>query len=244
MTTKILLVEGESDKKFFEKLFDIISLKVEVKVSVPKDLGAEGNGKLEGFELLKTLLSQLKDGSITNLAMIVDADYSEDGWGVTRTLSKVNKEIIEYGYEDSSCREKPGLIFSHPYGLKSFGLWIMPDNESEGMFEDWVQTAVTDKESSLLEHAVDTVNKLPQPPKFKPIRSSKAKIATWMAWQKLPGEGLHTAINKENINENLINLDSPPAQNLIAWLKEVYEAEEVCEAIKREEYKEVYEADA
>jgi hypothetical protein len=218
MTKKILLVEGENDKQLFKKLCGI---DVEIKVSTPKDHDHEKNGKMSCFQLLETLLEQLDDGSLTHLALIVDADFDNDHWGFEKTLKKVNDIIVKYGYNNVPDTKNAGIIFSHPNGLKSFGLWIMPNNKSEGMLEDWVQTAIVNSEAQLLQHAVQTVEKLPNP-KFKPIHLSKAKVATRMAWQTIPGEGLHAIVDNEN-NKNLINLNCPPAKDLIAWLNKVYE---------------------
>ena len=49
MGQKILLVEGDTDKIFFQEMLKKIELKVEVRVDTPKDhKDIEKNGKIEG----------------------------------------------------------------------------------------------------------------------------------------------------------------------------------------------------
>ncbi len=216
MSHKILLVEGENDQKFFRALFKVLGLDVDVKVNTPKDHGAERNGKMAAFALLEELIKQLFDGSVTHLAMVIDADYSADSWGYSNTLKHIKKRMAHSNYNDPIILHS-GLSFPHSDGLNDFGLWIMPDNASEGMLEDWIATAVKSSESPLLQHATEVVKNLPKPQKFKSIHTSKAKIATWMAWQKLPGEGLYYAIQND-----LIDKENKSAKQLIAWLKHIY----------------------
>ncbi len=212
---KILLVEGKGDQEFFQKLCEKIDLSVEVKVNTPQDHGAERNGKPAALKLLDTLMAQLADGRITHLAMVVDADYVEDNWGYEITFQSVVKKIQLHGYIDSSS-QLPGLCFPHPDGFNPFGLWIMPDNRSEGMLEDWLVKAAKEEERYLLDHAVTTVGKLTTP-KFKPIHTRKAEVATWLAWQKTPGAGLDSVIWQD-----LMNMRAIPVEHIIQWLRRIY----------------------
>ena len=56
---KILLVEGDSDKSFFEKICKKLSLDTIVQVAPPKDLGGRRNSKEAVFQRLEILLKQL-----------------------------------------------------------------------------------------------------------------------------------------------------------------------------------------
>lgn len=223
MESKILLVEGEGDKNFFEVLFKKIRLKVKVQTTVPEDHGAEKNGKSKIVSLLETLIDSLRDGQITNMAVVVDADYKQDGGGYQQTIDRIKKKIKPKGYDSGHKIVGSGLSFPHNDGLSNFGLWVMPDNQSDGMFEDWIKKIVKKEELPLFEHAVRTVNDL-QEKKFKPIHSSKAEIASWMAWQKIPGEALCVAI-KDDAKEELIDLQAESAVQLITWLRHIYCAE-------------------
>ncbi len=216
MSQKILLVEGESDRIFFQEMCKLLGLDIEVKVNTPVNYGAKKDGKIAAFNLLVALMAQLADGSITHLAMVVDADFPDDGWGYIKTIEHIKNKIRNSGY-DNPVVKHDGLSFPHSDGLSNFGLWVMPDNQSEGMLEDWITMAVKNEELLLLKHAMNIVKSLPQPQKFKVIHRSKAEIATWMAWQRIPGQGLHTVIG-----ENLISLESKPIMQLTNWLQHIY----------------------
>lgn len=194
MGQKVLLVEGQADKQFFQALLEKVNVHVDdIKIGTPSDHGAPNDGKTAAFRLLSTLMNQLADGSITHLAVVLDADYAHTGGlGCAGTIRKITQEIQPFGYGNANT-SLPGLTFPHNDGLNPVGLWVMPDNQSDGMLEDWVKKTVATEASSLMQHAVTTVASLPQQ-KFKSIHTSKADVATWMAWQTMPGGGLDTAI--------------------------------------------------
>lgn len=215
---RILIVEGQGDKVFFEKLFDKIGFNIGVKIHSPKDYNFDKDGKKRAITLLETLIKQLIDGSISHLGIVLDADFVSDHWGFEVTFEKIKKLLKKSEYGDPEIKFS-GLAFPHLNGLGSIGLWIMPDNSSEGMLEDWIKQSVQDSEKSLLGHAIDTTKKLFNK-KFKPIHNSKAEVATWMAWQKRPGCGFD-----QTIDDSLINLQSKNMIQLVNWIKYIYKVE-------------------
>ena len=212
---RILLVEGETDRSFFCEVLNKLNLQVAVKVAPPRDLGGSHNTKEGVFNYLPTLLNQFPDGTLVNLAVVVDAD-SEPNGGYQRTLERVTRIVSPLRYSLSS-EPIGGLIYKHEDGLGDFGLWIMPDNTQEGMLEDWLKQCIHPNEQALFNHAVSVVGELPFPPKFREIHKTKAEVSTWMAWQKKPGHGLYRAIE-----DNLLDTDSLLYQKLINWLRHIY----------------------
>lgn len=49
--------------------------------------------------------------------------------------------------------------------------------------------------------------------------SSKAEVATWLAWQKKPGQGLYAACD-----DNLLNTQAQLYVELLAWLNLVFKS--------------------
>lgn len=211
---KILLVEGEADKSFFEKVCKKLSLNAFVQVAMPKDLGENRNSKGAVFNHLPMLLPQLNDGQLTKIAIIIDADYIKHGSGKEKTFDQVSNilEDFDFTLRDSDSDQK-GFLFKHSDGLEDFGLWIMPNNYSEGMLEDWIVECVKSDERALFDQAVNAVQQL-SPPKFKEHLQSKAQVATWLAWQKTPGHGLYGAMKEGLLDEN-----SVPYKKLSDWLQ-------------------------
>ena len=218
MGQNILLVEGMADREFFSCCCNNAGLGKKIKVSPPKDLGSKEGGKGNAISLLPDLIQQMRDGSVTGLGLVVDADYEKtNGLGFAKTKIKVENIIKEHGYTVKKQNTRfEGFSFKHNDGFPDFGLWIMPDNRLDGFLEDFIKQSVVQGDSDLFNHAENTVAKLPNP-KFKPIHVSKAEVATWMAWQTIPGQSLKGAIGG-----NLLNFDEGHAKAFIDWLKRIF----------------------
>jgi len=214
---KVLLVEGDSDKSFFEKICKNLSLGTSVQVAPPKDLGGMRNSKEGVFNLLATLLSQLDDGTFTHIAAIVDSDYIKYGQGYQKTIERISTILDPLGFTlKESESTQNGLCFKHSDGLADFGLWIMPDNQNEGMLEDWIKSCIKEDESPLFQQASDAVGSLSDP-KFKDHLAAKAEVATWLAWQEKPGHGLYAVLK-----DDLLDNTRPLFQDMEQWLKAIY----------------------
>lgn len=213
---RILMVEGNSDRAFFEQICKVVGLNPKVTVAPPKELAGAYNTREGVFNHLPILLDQLADARITRLAVIVDADSEINGCGYNQTIQRVEGIVEDYGFSLSS-HTGSGIFFQHDDGLADFGLWVMPNNADEGMVEDWIKQCIHPDEHALFAYAEATVAALPQPRKFNQIHRSKAEVATWLAWQRRPGHGTYLAVE-----DNLINLVSTQYQNLAAWLGHVY----------------------
>jgi hypothetical protein len=109
-----------------------------------------------------------------------------------------------------------GLLFKHSDGLRDFGLWVMPNNNREGMLEDWIIESIKNDEKALFQQATTAVQQLSSP-KFKPHLQAKAEVATWLAWQKTPGHGLYSVMKEGLLDEN-----SVPYTQLGNWLKSIF----------------------
>lgn len=212
---RILLVEGESDRAFFELICRRIGLDNLVTVAPPKELTGSHNTKEGVFNYLPTLLKQLGDGSVVRLAVVVDADSPPNG-DFARARDRITGIVQPFGYT-LNASTSGGLIYKSDDGLADFGLWVMPDSLSNGLLEDWVKQCLHSDEQGLFGHAVSVVSSLPSPSKFSPVRLSKAEVATWMAWQRQPGHGLYRAVE-----DGLIDTGSPLYLALTAWLTHVF----------------------
>ncbi|MBE0435562.1 MAG: hypothetical protein IBX56_07130 [Methylomicrobium sp.] len=211
---KILIVEGDADKSFFEKVSRKLSINASVKV--PKDLRGNRNSKEGVFEQLKLHLPQLNGGAYSHIAIVVDADYRQyHGLGYQATIDRVSEIVHPYDFElvQNSVH---GIRFKNTEGLADFGLWIMPDNRQEGMLEDFIKRCIKESEQALFQQAMKAVQQISKP-KFSEHLTTKAEVATWLAWQKQPGHGLYGAINDE-----LLDIDSALFNELKQWLLRVF----------------------
>lgn len=237
MSKNILLVEGVGDKEFFESLLKVLSLGeigiTPIELQTPKDAGAEKDGKEHAIKTALTLhLKNLADKNQSKkcIGMILDADYNNsdpgNDWGYKQTVASVFKRISPLGYLAPSSQES-GLVFQNDKGLSPFGLWVMSKDGVEGMFEDWLKTALvtSDSEETLFKHALQAVATLPRR-KFKDIHQSKAEIETWLAWQTAPSAGLKSVWSTKDKDGNvippLINLESAAIIAMKTWLETLF----------------------
>lgn len=217
MPQQILLVEGPADQTFYDAACREAG-RPKVKVTTPNSLGAPVASKTNAIHRLPLLVKQLEDGSVTNLGIVVDADYQvEHGLGFAGTLDKIRDQLNLHGFERETRLVSSGFEFLHSDGLPSVGAWIMPDNKNEGMLEDFIQSVISDAEQSALHKtACAAVSRLSHP-LFKPIHRSKAEVATWLAWQQAPGAGLENVIGN-----GLINFAMQRYAQFQQWLHHVF----------------------
>ncbi len=216
MSQNILIVEGEADRGFFEALCHTLQLGVSVKVAPPRLLGGTHNSKQGVFNILGAYLPQLNDGAVSRLAIVVDADAAEHGQGFVRTLHRVEEIVSEYGFAAPTTTISGGCLFPHPDGLNPFGLWIMPNHAGDGILEHWLSECVSQEQIALFHQAQACVDAL-QTRLFKPLRRAKVDIATWLAWQAKPGEGLYHCIEAGLLDET-----AQQHQALVSWLRAVF----------------------
>lgn len=213
--SSILLVEGVADKNFFEHLCRKLHINSSVIVSSPRDFGGNYDTKGAIFNTLPTLLDQMADGHLIHLAAIVDSDAPQNGGGQVATLDRFASLVGTYGFDQRhKVGEGGGFLFHHVDGLSPVGLWLMPDNKTDGTIEDFVKASLVDSQRARFANAATAVAKSERPFAFKPTHLVKAEIATWMAWQKVPGQGIFACVRDE-----LVDLEKDEFKRLILWLQ-------------------------
>jgi hypothetical protein len=215
----ILLVEGETDKSLFSVICDVIKIDPIIKVAPPKELGGMSNSKAGVFTIIPALLKQLPDGEIKRLAVIVDADHPENhGMGYRKTLAEFAGIVSDAGYRRIFPKGlRGGILFQHNDGLNDLGFWIMPDNQTDGAIEDWLKYCVDETDLPLFQNACRAIETFAKPQKFSQFNRVKAEIATWLAWQRIPGQGAHAACRA-----GLIDRNKDWFAGLTDWLSRVF----------------------
>ena len=230
---QIIVVEGEADRQVIECLCQVMAISPQIKVFPPKDLtllelaeldsgvSQVKNSKTGVYNILASLLKRLEQGDIENLAIIVDADQTgHNSGGFDETLKQIQQRLSPYQLTNTSN----GLIFTHPQGGFPIGVWIMPNNQDDGMIESWLAQCIHDNENSLFDKAKNNTPQLAENPKFAEHHRIKAEVATWLAWQKKPSIGLYSAFvrDKRTYQPLLLNTQSAAYQNLMSWLHSIF----------------------
>ena len=211
----ILLVEGMADKLFFEHLCRKLSIRPSAKVSSPREFGGIYDTKGAIFNTVPTLLEQMADGQLVHLSVVMDSDFPDDGGGQHATLERFATLVGEYGFtQRHRVGEQGGYLFHHGDGLSSVGIWIMPNNEANAGIEDFVKSCIANSQKERFADSAKALAKSIKPYAFKSSHYVKAEIATWMAWQRVPGQGIFACIRDE-----LVNPEIDEFKRLISWLK-------------------------
>ncbi len=218
MSSNVLLVEGDYDKEFLQA-FCNLSLgknKVIVEVLTPRELGANRDGWRSIIDNMPLQLKRLNTRNIDKLGIVLDADYlPNNSGGFEARYQLLTKELTSYKITNTPNYDK-GDIFTGPDGMPNIGLWIMPSHRDDGMIEDFIETIVSSAtdQQTLLSHASSTINSLPITLFNTKIHRTKAKIGTWLAWQKQPGKLIKA------LNDGI--LDRNKAANFELWLKNTF----------------------
>ncbi len=204
-TKRILLVEGIDDEHVLKHLCGTRGVQ---KLDEIKPQGSV-NQLLENFPV------RLKESDVEVLGVVIDADTD-----LTARWQSLRDRLEKAGYQNVPANPSAdGTVLTPPANtlLPRFGVWLMPDNQSRGILEDFLSFLVPTG-SQLFEHVKSSVAAIPlNDRRFSQLAESKAIIHTWLAWQEEPGKPLGTAITAKFLDPKVAQVDV-----LVTWLKRLY----------------------
>ena len=205
---KVLLVEGADDVQTILGLLEVNQVERDFDI---KDCNGKDNLMLMFDSVLKN------PSAYSVIGVVLDADENaESRW------QQVKDRLTKTGFY--MCRkmtlDNQGMIVE---GLDTnvypkVGIWIMPDNKYCGTLENFLLDMI-DKEDELLGKVEDVLTDI-ETLKIKRYRDSdrnKAKVHTFLSWEKRPGKSLRT-----EIVSRVLNPKTDTATNFINWLKRLY----------------------
>ncbi len=202
---KILLVEGNDDEHVLKHICG------ERGVGMLDEVKPQGNVQ----RLLENLPVHLKESDLEALGVVVDADTD-----LTARRQSLRDRLTTAGYPKVPAEpDRTGTILASPPDslLPRVGVWIMPDNRTEGILEDFLRFLVP-AGGSLFSYVESSIAGIPQSERrFSRLDEPKAVIHTWLAWQEKPGKPLGTAITAKFLDPNVAQVDV-----LVAWLKSLF----------------------
>jgi hypothetical protein len=200
---KKLLVEGNDDQHVIWSLCE--------KHKVPETFDVID---CDGVDNLKDEIPVRLISANDTVGIIIDAD--------TDMYSRWNsiKDILNLQHFTAPDElPKSGLILFNNSGKKKAGVWIMPDNNSNGMLEDFISFLIP-PDDNLLPVVNTTLNDIENKKLNRyplPLHKSKATIHTWLAWQEDPGTPMGLSITKR-----YLTTDEATCLKLVNWLKELF----------------------
>jgi hypothetical protein len=206
----VLLVEGNNDFHVMMALF--------VKYNVPQVfdvIDCEGIDKLKrGKEnLIEGIGVRLKGSNLKKLGIVVDADTNIGAqW---QSLSDILKKG---GFNLPEKIPAEGLIAEVPD--KKIGIWIMPDNQMDGMLEDFIRFLIPEEDVlvPIAEKTLTGIEESGHNRYNKKLHRSKAFIHTWLAWQEDPGTPMGLAITKKYLTTENREI----VERFIRWITRLF----------------------
>ncbi len=157
---KLLVVEGKDEINFFRVLFEHMGISDSIDI---RDAG--GKDRFKTVLPTFTIASGFK--SIKKIGIVMDADEHAEN-----TFRSVSGTIEKIGLTPP---EKPGNFSKN---IPSVGIFIMPDNNSNGMLEDLCLSSVRDQKAmKCVEDFIICSQELQE----KPKNIAKAKVQAFLA---------------------------------------------------------------
>ena len=199
-TERILLVEGHDDKHVVRHICQ------RRQYSPPHIEDKDGIDRL-----LDSISPELKVSGRQAVGILLDAnDDPEARWTSIRArLSKVGVTLPE-------VPDLHGTIVDTG-DLPRVGIWLMPDNESQGALEHFIEKMIP-SDDAVWPLSRQYIEGIPEEHRrFKESHSQKAKIHAWLATRETPGLLMGTAISSEDLQ-----LDGDLVEKFVAWLQELF----------------------
>lgn len=198
---KLLLVEGNDDKHVMFAICEKFKIKENFTII-----------DCTGIEKLYTQIPvRFKQSGIDTIGIIVDADIDlQKRWlQLLRILNPIFDGLPKH-------LPKEGLI--HESNDKKIGVWVMPNNITSGMLEDFIQFLVPDEDVLLpiVKQHLDAIE-IAKQNKYRLIHRTKAEIHAWLALQEDPETPMGLSITKR-----YLTLEREECKNLVKWLSTLF----------------------
>ena len=199
---KKLLVEGNDDQHVIWALCEKFTITENFDI-----IDCEGITKL--FDQLPI---RFKQSGIETIGFIIDADAE-----LAIRWSSIKTVLSNSGFIMPNDLPEGGLILKHEDGIK-IGIWIMPNNNLNGMLEDFIAFLVPDNDKLLpiVNSTLDSIEIQGLNP-YSMTHKSKATIHSWLAWQADPGTPMGQSITKKYLSTEV-----QTCQKLVDWLTELF----------------------
>jgi hypothetical protein len=202
----LLLVEGRDDEHVFYALLGHHQVLEDFEVVNKKGID----------NLLGTLPTVLKGSDLERLGVVIDANTDiRARWTALRNI------LLNAGNVNVPAAPDPNgtiVTLERPDRTLTVGVWLMPDNQLDGMLENFIEFLVPPSDT-LWPRAEECVAQIPERERrFPHEHRIKAYVHTWLAWQEEPGTPLGLAITKR-----YLDADVPYAHQLMDWIRRLFD---------------------
>jgi len=200
-----LVVEGTDDKNTIIHLLARHGLDWDAQRGLPHVAQTDGIHQL--LEQITVLVR-----SYPRVGLVLDADESPlDRW------HQVRDRLRSAGATVPNDLDPSGLIIDGTRPDTRIGVWLMPDNQTQGTLENFVAWLVPDGDPCW-EHADSSTleaRRLGAPCKERD--HLKSRLHAWLAWQEAPGNPFGTALKARTFRH-----DGDVAHRFVAWFHRLF----------------------
>lgn len=170
-------------------------------------------------KVLIALREALDKPDLANIGLVIDANEAGAAarWQaiVNILLDKLPEEVIH-----NVPLQANGMLITGE-NLPRIGIWIMPDNQSNGYLEHFIAGMVPDGDS-LWRYAEKTITSLESEglSRFPPAKRQKALLHTWLSWQDEPGRPFGQAVEL-----GYLNAHAPAMDGFAQWFQLTFQLE-------------------
>ena len=202
---RVLMVEGPDDEHVVKHICGEHQLG---KIETIHPYGGKAS-------LLESLGTRLKESDVVALGILLDADTD-----LFACWQSVADRLKQAGYTGIPALPSPDgtIIAAPPHSLlPRVGIWLMPDNQANGILENFLRFLVPEGDSLFahVEYAIESIP--PKQCRFSELKKPKAMIHTWLAWQEEPGKPYGQAISARYLDPHL-----PAADIFATWLQRTF----------------------
>jgi hypothetical protein len=110
-----------------------------------------------------------------------------------------------------------GLIVENENGQR-LGVWIMPDNSSQGNLETFLKYLVPADSKPIWDHGIESLARAKElGASCRDCHDDKASLFTWLAWQDPPGQKAGAALT-----QRVLDPRATSAEPFVSWFRGLY----------------------
>lgn len=163
-----------------------------------------------GYDKLRNSLP-IAFKTYSKLGVIVDSDPG------TNRYESIIKALENTAIKFPELLPEEGLVVKDDSGTIRLGIWLMPDNQTDGTLEGFLSNLVP-SEDARWDHAQESVTLAKEKgAEFPDNLVKKANLHTWLAWQREPGLRFGTAIKA-----GYFATDQQLVTNFYAWFENLF----------------------
>lgn len=210
----------KSDESKIEVVVEFLTDVHEIETSLDDSVNVSGGRD----KLLDGWWVSLRSPKPRAIGLVLDADTVHfHSRGLAATWASIQQRLSQepVNITAASNIEPDGFFGLHGTTGTPLGVWIMPDNSSEGTTEDFLLRLIAEG-NPLRDHAEASTLAARQAPFNAPFADkdfSQAVLATWLAWQKNPPMTFGTAFQ-----HHVLSHEAPLAERFVAWVRRLIDS--------------------